>query len=463
MKKPNLLFLFADQWRRDAIGASGNNEIITPNMDEFVRESLYMENAYSTSPLCSPNRASILSGCFPRKTGVWTNCKEGLDVKLDENLETIGDVLKKSGYSTGYIGKWHLDEPDTNNNLSDKTGARDWDAYTPPGEKRHGFDFWYSYGAYDNHLKPHYWSSDEKMIEIDKWSVEHETDIAIDFLEENKEKEFALFVSWNPPHTPLDLVPEKYIKMYENKKFTVQKNVKLKDVTDHTESVIPKLNFSDEKYQETVKKYYSAVTGVDENFGRVINKLKELRVYDETIVVLTADHGEMLCSHGLWSKHVWFEESVGIPFIIRWGKKLFCGKSKSILNSVDMMPTLLSLMQLPIPSSVQGMDLKEVLITGLENDNEAIMTCYPGQIQAINKFKRAEKNNLDFGWRAIRDKKYTYVINRGYSPEKITERWLYDNENDPLQINPQKIEKIENSERAKYFEDKLRIWEEKNG
>ena len=124
----------------------------------------------------------MLSGLYPLSTGVFTNCKTGAHVKLSPSTLCISDVLKANGYKTGYIGKWHLDEPEFNNCDNPSSGATYWDAYTPPGKRRHGFDFWYAYNAYDSHLHPHYWHDDERMIQVDKWSVEHETDIALDFL-----------------------------------------------------------------------------------------------------------------------------------------------------------------------------------------------------------------------------------------------------------------------------------------
>ena len=377
MKKPNLLFIFADQWRRDAMGFMKKDEVITPNIDSFAEEALSFDNAMSACPLCSPNRATMFTGKYPISHGVWTNCKNGLNnVFLKEEEITLMDVLKNNGYTTGYIGKWHLDLPESNLVENPKSGARDWDAYTPPGKKRHGVDYWYSYGAYDHHLEPHYWNDSEEMIQVKQWSVEHETDRALEFIDKNKENPFALIVSWNPPHTPLDLVPQKYVDIYAGKKFKVNPNVLLTDVTDHTESVNPRLNFTDDEYQEIMRKYFAAVTGVDENFGRLLQKLKDDGLYDDTIIVLTADHGELLCAHRLWSKHVWYEESVAVPFIIKYGDRYIKGRTESVLNGVDIMPTILSLMGLPIPNTVEGVDLKEVILTGDKKENYAILSAY---------------------------------------------------------------------------------------
>ncbi|RRD40160.1 sulfatase [Leptotrichia sp. OH3620_COT-345] len=469
MKKPNLLFLFADQWRRNSVGFMKKENVITPNMDMFSEEALVFENAVSGCPLCSPSRASILTGTYPITHGVWTNCKIGLeDVKLKEDAVTITDILKKNGYYTGYIGKWHLDSPEMNRDEAPLSGAKDWDAYTPPGKRRHGIDYWYSYGAYDNHMKPHYWSNSEKMIEIDKWSVEHETDKAIEFLEKCKEKDipFSLFVSWNPPHTPLDLVPEKYVKMYENKNLKVNPNVKLENVTDHTESMKEKLNFTKEEYQDVMKKYYGAITGIDENFGRIINYLKERDLYENTIIILTADHGEMLCAHGLWSKHVWYEEAIGVPFLIKYGSTYLIGKTDTVISSPDIMPTVLSLMSIEIPDTVEGSNLKDSVMKVNRSSNgeesKAFISSYPGQISAIEKFERINEDNKKYGWRAVKTKTHTYVVNKGYNPGQVTERFLYDNINDEYQLNPLKLNESSENEISDRLEKMLKSWAEKH-
>ena len=159
MKPMNLLYIFADQWRAHGIGAAGEDPVLPPNMDAFAAESMSCTNAVSTYPLCSPHRASLLTGKYPQSCGMWTNCKIGVDevVMLRPQEVTISDVLHEAGYDTGYIGKWHLDGSEENFHASPSSGARYWDAYTPPGERRHHFDYWLSYGAMDKHLEPHYW------------------------------------------------------------------------------------------------------------------------------------------------------------------------------------------------------------------------------------------------------------------------------------------------------------------
>ena len=107
----NLIYIFADQWRRDAVGIY-NKEVITPNIDTLAKDGFVFNRAYSTSPVCSPHRACLLTGKFPIQNGVFTNCKPGIDAQLSEDDICVSDVLKENNYETGYIGKWHLDKPD---------------------------------------------------------------------------------------------------------------------------------------------------------------------------------------------------------------------------------------------------------------------------------------------------------------------------------------------------------------
>lgn len=448
----NLIFIFADQWRRSATGFAKEENVITPNIDEFAKDSMVFTNAVSTGPLCSPARASILTGQYPQTHGVLTNCKTGLDHELKDSSITILDVLKQNNYYVGYIGKWHLHSPDENFSKNPISGARDWDAYTPP-HRRHGVDYWYSYGAYDHHLKPHYWHNSHEMIEIDKWSVEHETDKALEFLDKNKDKPFSLFLSYNPPHTPLDLVPEKYVKMYENKDVVLFPNVVLEDVIDHTKTMEKSLQFTEDSLKQALKKYYAAITGIDENFGRIMNYLKENNLYENSVIVLTSDHGEMFASHGLWSKHVWYEESVGVPFLIRVPDANI-GTTDVVLGSVDIMPTLLEILNLKVPNTVQGTNLKDAILENKQIQNYAFMYAMPGALKNIAEFKKENLDYKEYGWRAVKDKRYTFVLNRGYLPNSIEEKILYDNLLDKYQLYPQMSE----NELTKKYEKLIKEW-----
>lgn len=443
--RKNLLFIFADQWRRHAVGCANADQVITPNMDSFARESVYCQNAVSSFPLCSPHRASLLSGRGLQAHGVFTNCKTGLSMRLKDEEVCIAQVLQDKGYKTGYVGKWHLDEPEINNNAAPKSGAANWDAYTPQGIRRHGFEFWHSYGACDEHLTPHYWENSEKQLKYDEWSPIHETDIALNFLKTaGKENPFCLFLSWNPPHSPYNLVPEKYLKLYENKEINFRNNVDYENIHHHTGE---EAQYTKEKLLEITKQYFAAVSGLDDQFGRILAQLKEEDLLKDTIIVLSADHGDMLGSHGLMAKHVWYEESTGIPFIIG-GAGINKGNCATVFGSADIAPTLLDLLNAPVPTQMEGKSIANDIINCETNKNSfTFMAACPGRDVFLKEFAAAGKNPRDYGWRAIRTFTHTYVLDAGYAPAatvKLT-RLLYDNIADPYQLSPILIDSTSNN------------------
>ena len=350
--KTNLIYVFADQWRYHAMGCVNQDQVQTPHMDQFAQESLQFDRAYSTFPLCTPHRGCLMTGKYPLSIGLWTNCKIGLEEKLMlKPQETcIGNVLKDSGYQTAYIGKWHLDASEQNFCEHPESGAEHWDAYTPPGERRQGFDYWLSYGACDDHLNPHYWQDTPEQIRPGKWSAEYETDKALEYMDSHKDKDepFALFVSYNPPHLPYELVPDRYYEKFKDMPVNWRPNVPAEKRTPEMEVI--------------ARQYFAAVYGIDEQFGRITQYLKEHGMEENTLVVLSADHGEMLGSHGRMSKNVWYEESIHIPLLFRQKGRIHPGTCDRMFASPDHMPTLLELLDLSVPDTCEGMSHKDAVL-----------------------------------------------------------------------------------------------------
>lgn len=431
-KQKNLLFVFADQWRRAAVGCAGEDPVYTPNMDRFAGSGVWCTNAVSACPLCSPHRASLFTGRHPLSTGVFTNCKKGLSMRLQDSEVTLGDLLHSAGYRTGYIGKWHLDEPEQNREEHPVSGARAWDAYTPPGPGRHGFEEWYSYGAWDDHFHPHYWSDTPAMLQVDQWSPEHETDRAIEFLQRADERPFALVLSWNPPHTPYEMVPQRYLDLYPED-IPLRSNVCAEHLHCHTGE---QMDFTPAQLREKTRQYYAAVSGLDDQFGRLLDALEKTGRMQDTCIVLTADHGDMLGSHGLMAKHVWYEESVGIPLMLA-GPGLSPGRCGSVIGSADVLPTLLDWLEIPIPASVEGRSFWQAIRTHrIQDDAAAFLCACPGRDVFLQEFAQAGRDPRDFGWRAVRTQRWTYVVEAGYTPVPQLRRYLYDLEIDPLQQHP---------------------------
>lgn len=425
MKPKNLVYLFADQWRWHATGFAQQDEVSTPYMDEFAQKSMQFCHAISTYPLCSPHRAALLTGKYPTHCGIWTNCKPGLEetVMLKPQEICISDILKQAGYRTGYIGKWHLDASEACFEKNPVSGAKRWDAYTPPGERRHGFDFWYSYGAMDYHTDPHYWRDSAKAIFPKKWSVEQETDVAIEFLKQQDERPFCLFVSWNPPHPPYDLIPEERMEKWKDKELSFRENVP-EEWKENPDNIA------------NYRRYFAAVEGVDQQFGRLMQALKEQGLDKDTIVVLSADHGDCMGSHGLYGKNIWYEESIRIPLVIG-GAGVQAGTSDAIVASVDHAPTLLELLGQPIPERMEGHSFADVVqgnpIT--QGGEEAFLCMIPGMPEMVNAYTKLGLNHKCFGWRGLRTKQHTYIVDNGTEPNAPQVRLLYDNIADPFQMN----------------------------
>lgn len=415
MKKPNILYVFCDEFRRQAIGCMGEDPVYTPNFDEFARESVVFKQAVSNYPVCSPYRGILFTGLYPHENHITTNCtsKSALTgCYLRDDQVCLSDILAASGYETGYIGKWHLDAPSEAQSQYTEGPRGDgliWDAYTPPGRGRHGFHFWHSYGCYDQHMHPHYWEGEggmEDRIDVDEWSVAHETRVAIDFIKK-QENPFALFLSYNPPHMGFDLFPQEYLRYYEGKEASdllARPNAKpVPEAVAH------------------VKDYFSSITGIDENFGRLMDALKEQGIYDDTIVIFTSDHGEMMGSHGLMYKNIWYEEAMGVPFLVRWPGRLSHQETDAQLSSIDIMPTVLGMagLETRIPDGCHGHNFAPDMENG-DYQNGPSASLYILEASPENRA------------RGIRDARYTFVA--AFTTEKL-EFFLYDREKDPYQLH----------------------------
>ncbi|MGI8418620.1 MAG: sulfatase family protein [Nakamurella sp.] len=368
MSRPNLLVVLADQFRASALGCLGQDPTVTPELDRLAAGGRVLTQAVSTHPVCSPARAMMMTGQYPWTNGVPVNVNSETAVAgvgLRPDARCWSDVLAAADYRLGYIGKWHLTAPtpaDEQYGEGRRHDGKVWDAWTPP-DQRHGFAFWHSHGCCDRHLEPHYWTTEaprERPLQVQQWSAEHETDVAIEFLrgdpgaEAQDTQPFALMVSYNPPHQPFDEVPAEYLPRYAELsagELLRRPNVNTDSESGRGAATIARL-------------YFAAVTAVDDQVGRLLGELDRLGLADDTVVVFTSDHGMQLGSHDLMYKDVPYEESVRVPFLVRWPDRIVPGLDDLLLGSVDVAPTLLGLLDLgdQIPAEMVGVDCSGALL-----------------------------------------------------------------------------------------------------
>ncbi len=446
---PNLVFVFPDEMRAQTLGFLGEEKVKTPVLDRFEKESVYFSNAVSNYPVCSPTRAMLFSGLYPLKNKVIGNCTSEsakFGCELPSDARCWSDVLKEKGYSLGYIGKWHLDSPHepyipTSNNLGDPK----WNEWTPPS-RRHGFSYWHGYGTYDQHLRPMYWDTDaprDSFKYYDEWGPEHEANRAIDFIRNKggkfreSGKPFALVVSMNPPHMGYSLVPQRYKDIY--------KDVPVESLINKP-SIEPAGTKWGDHYRKNIKDYYSAITGVDEQFGRILKALQDAGLDDNTIVVFTSDHGDCMGIHNEITKNNPYEESMRVPLLIRFPGKIKPHTDDILLSTTDIYPTLLGLMGYAsaIPKTVDGENLAGYLTTG------------KGSKPGSQWYMRISDANASLGLRGVRTERYTFVIDQQKENQRSV--LLFDREKDPYQM---KNLAGQNPVLEKELTLKLREWLEK--
>ena len=424
MTQPNLLFVLVDQMRGQAMGFLGEEPVRTPSLDRFASEGLVLNSVSATYPVCSPYRAMLMTGKYPHANRVISNCTSRTapyGVELQEEDLCWSDILKDHDYSLGYIGKWHLDSPqepyvDCYNNR----GETKWNEWCPP-HRRHGFDFWYSYGTYDHHDRPMYWSTHATRDEfhfVNQWGPEHEADLAIDYLRNedgtyrDPARPFGLVVSMNPPHMPYDRVPQRYVERYAD----------LSDEQLCTRPNIPPTETEwGDYYRANIRNYFAMITGTDEQFGRILAALEDAGLAEETIVVFTSDHGNCLGIHEKISKNNHYEESMRVPFIIRWPGEIEHRRDDLLLSAPDIYPTLMDLMGLEeaIPDAVEGCSY-----AGVFRGDE-------GTRPTSQLYLWADPERPAEGRRGLRTCKYTLMVERQVGEEHIA---LHDNGADPYQL-----------------------------
>ena len=333
--KPNIIFILSDDQGVWASGCYGNEEIKTPNIDKLAKEGIKFENFFVVNPVCSPSRATFLTGKIPSQHGIHDWIRKGNigkeSIRYLEGVKGYTDILVENGYTCGISGKWHLG-----------------DSQNPQMSFTHWFVHQLGGGPY--HGAP--MVKEGKLMNIPEYITEVITDDAINFIEGNKDRPFYLSVHYTAPHSPwIGQHPEEFVRMYDDCPFNSSPQEPIhpwaKDVW------LTKENLGN---RESLKGYFAAVTAMDYNIGRILKKIKDLGLKENTLIVYASDNGFSCGHHGFWGKgngtrpRNLYENSIKVPFIISHpGSLPEGGTVDALVSNYDFMFTLLDYLGLKMP------------------------------------------------------------------------------------------------------------------
>ncbi|TKG95484.1 sulfatase [Puteibacter caeruleilacunae] len=440
--KPNVIYIFPDQYRNYSMGfwSQGDNAkhlqgnpdpVSTPRIDQLASEGVVFSRAVSNFPLCSPYRGMLLSGMYPNQNGIYSNCRNDRTDQLKKDANCITDVFSDAGYHVGYFGKCHWEKNDplftedgTYVGTTDAPGGNyinRYDTYVPPGASRHSIDYFFQ-TLKDEHFNPRVYSNDPKAVrgkkdgELDlpkRFSAQLESEKIIDYLANShgqRDEDKPFFVMWalNPPHNPWT-EESTYMEFFDQ--YTENGKANLNKLLSHKNA--------DHKAGDYAPYYFANVSAVDHFIGKVLDELKKQGLDDNTIIVFSSDHGEMLGSHGLQGKNYPEIESLSVPFIIHWKGHLEHRIDDLILSVPDVMPTLLGLagLEKDIPEEVEGVNYASIV----ENPKS----------KEVERPKSALY--ISPNGRGVYTGDYMFVVTQ--KEGKKINAFFYDNKKDPEQLN----------------------------
>ncbi|WP_430815095.1 sulfatase family protein [Carboxylicivirga sp. RSCT41] len=407
-KRPNILIIQPDQHRGSVLGIDGDVDAITPHLDAMAKDGIRFTNAISGAPVCSPFRASLISGMHIHKHGVVGN-----NILLNPELRTLGNIFEDAGYATGYIGKWHLD----GGIPEEKVGG-----YIEAGERRQGWQEFMGYEKSHEFIDVWRYDDNKQKVRVEgyDWEPTWHTDMALDFIKRKtaEGKPWCYYLAYGPPHLP-EQCPTNFLGMYDPSSFHLPPDI-VQNLSDSQQKEL----------REDLQMYYAQVTAIDFEVGRIMKHLKAMGVDENTIVLYTSDHGDVLGSHNqdiadnykalgikrkstLRTKGKPYLSAMDVPLLIRWPKHIATGQvCDALVNTIDITATILDLVNLEKASGMQGTSMADWCLKGEGTKKDAL---YIG----LSKGAKA--------WRGVYDGRYIYS----------TLGWpvLYDHATDPCEMN----------------------------
>ena len=459
---PNIVLFLTDQQRPDTLGCYGNPVVQTPHLDQLAESGVRFERAYCPSPLCTPSRASIWSGVLPHRHGLvdlWSDPTNerfgpipGWPAPSADELPWMGEYFRDAGYETAYVGKWHCLSGGSRRGFEDfitRIGAYDSDddaqndwlqhslaqGYPPPGGKQNGAD-WQPKGP--NYGVSRYREPDHPS----SYAYRH----AIKFLRQPHDRPFILVISENSPHTPF-APPAPYDTRYRAADIALPTNIhdyaspkRMIEHRGHPRSFRLHREASEEQLQEMWAHYLGMVTHLDDLVGEVLTALDETGLREETAIIFTSDHGEMIGSHRIQDKGAFmFEEVMCVPLIVNWSAQIAPAVYDTPVTLLSLLPTLLDIAQISPRARLDGSSLHASFLAQAAPPDEPIYAEYNqffGELYPV---------------RMIRHGRWKYVHYFGPEPE------LFDLQEDPGEMH-NLVHSPEHQQVMQQLRDQLGTW-----
>jgi len=390
--QPNILVIVGDDLRGDALGVTGQPFFKSPNLDRLAKEGALFQNSFVVHSLCSPSRATLLTGLYSHQHRVLDN-----DTPLHSRLTTVSQILNAAGYATAFIGKWHMGF---------------LDAAPKPG-----FDRWVSFIGQGKYLDP--------LLNVDGERVQtngHMTDIltnyALDFLGRDRQKPFFLVLSHKAAHDPFT-AQARFYRIYENANIVFPATYG-EDLADKPAFLQDYSEFFRQDLKLRIQQYYECLAGVDESVEKILATLTQKNLLDNTLIIFTGDNGYLLGEHNVGDKRLAYEESMRVPLLARYPQWFAAGaRRETFALNIDLAPTLLEAAGISPPSAMPGISLRKLA------NGEAKRNCFLFEYSADTAV--AEIPPI----RAIRTHDFKYIK---YFDSTATEE-LYDLRQDPVEKN----------------------------
>lgn len=430
-KQPNILIIYADQMRYDAMGCAGNPVIKTANIDRLSAEGVHFEEAYTSYPICCPFRASVLTGKYAQGHGMIQN---HFPLRGDQGF--LAEYLKDAGYQTGYVGKWHLEG-------GPKPGF-------VPRDRRFGFDHFVGFNRGHEYQSSIYYDDAGQAYHSARYEPDYQTDQFLDFVSSaaGNDAPFFGYLSYGPPHFPMDM-PDYLRRIYKPEEVPLPPGVPDADlqamVQKYRNEVLcgddpksghkshaahetkPKAEVETEaEIREFIAEYYGMIHNIDWNLGRILNRLDALGIAEDTMVIFLSDHGDMCGQHGSFCgiKNQAYRAAMHVPLIIRYPGRFQPRSSEAMVDvGVDMMATLFDLVGIDMPAGSDSQSYLPVLDGNSDEHRNAIW------YQVFTQTGGNPGEFAPFAERGIRTKDWLYMRRKDHRA------LLFDERADPNEQN----------------------------